>query len=331
MLYEELTARSPGSERLAPRELVKSTATAEDDRSHADLAPPVDTETRIDGVNETTGWTGGDQDPWAPSDRTGNAAPVWVFLDESKVNYGSTTVTATAAIVIANGDRATVESSMEALHGEILLGDNFWYDDDPARRDAFRSGFHATESNVRICDQVRDRIRVLPFRTYLAHSRRNTTAGTSARYASLYVSIISKLLRRYKMSSIAFVFEQHTELAPHFETIVSKARDRAGDARPVAGLVTPRTVGEMIHQPGVLVVAQGAKNVPGCAIADAVLYDFGTAVKAGLFEPERRSASTMYRVRYWTHELAPRVAYEYDFDRNEHSGRRTLRRRLASI
>lgn len=272
----------------------------------------------------------GFDDPWAPrASALKDAAPVWVFLDESKFDHRGGSLTATAAIVIAHDDRDRVEVAMAALHSEIFLGENYWYDEDPSRREAFKSGFHATTSNVRIRDQVRNGIRSLPFRVYLAHSRAESSSVV-ARYASLYVSIITKLIQRYRSSSIAFVFEQHQDLAPHFETIVTTARNRARDSRSVSSATPSRRIEDVLLEGGQLVVAQGGKTVPGCAIADAVLYDFGTAANAGLLTPHTRPPATQYRVRYWTHELAPRVAYEYDFDRMEHSGRRSRRRRLAS-
>jgi hypothetical protein len=269
-------------------------------------------------------------DPWAPALASpADASPVWVFLDESNFDYGATSLTATAAIVIAHDDRDRLESNMAALHREIRLGENFWYDENPERRAVFARGFHATTSNVRINDEVRNRIRSLPFRIYIAHSRRSDSRLVP-RYASLYVSIITKLLRRYKGSPMAFVFEQHEELAPHFKTIVTMARDRARDPRTVLSATDSLTVEAALAERNQLVVAQAGKTVPGCAIADAVLYDFGTAVKAGLLAPGERKLGTAYQVRYWTHELAPRVAYEYDFDRDDHVGRRFRRRRVES-
>lgn len=263
--------------------------------------------------------------------------PVWIFLDETQRDLpaapdgSARKLTAVAGIAISSQEREGVERAIVDLHSEILATPRFWYDENAERKEKFRNGFHATEANETIKQYIHDRFLGLPFRIHLAHSRHDANDDKLVRFALLYNSILRKLIRRYSGRTVYLIFEQHTDLNSHFETVVKSACLISEDSRPIVRLGGEGVrQGENNHEQRI-VVARGNKATPGCALADMMLYVFGNAVLSGFLEPAAADPAKAYIVRRWTNELESKLAYEYDYDRDEHHSGRGARRRVSSF
>lgn len=262
--------------------------------------------------------------------------PIWIFLDETQRDLPDTpdgvsqTLTAVAGVAISSHERVNVERAMVQTHSDILATPRFWYDGDPERKKRFRKALHATEANDLIMEHIRNQVLHLPFRTHLAHSTHSSDENKLVRFALLYNSILCKLIKRYGQRSMFLVFERHTELDRHFETIVKSACRIASDHRPIRRLGSKGVKQDQIAPSPQIVLARGDKATPGCALADLMLYVFGDAVLAGLRDASIQDASEAHVIRRWTSDLASRVAYEYDYDRDEHNSGRGGRSQVSS-
>lgn len=244
----------------------------------------------------------------------------WIFLDETQRDYltpdgQSSKLTAVAGIAISHHQLDSIERALVDLHSEILANPRFWYDDDPERKESFRKGLHMTVANETIRQHIHEKILPLSFRIHIAYSRHSPTENAPERYALLYHSILRKIVRRYRGHALNLVFEQHASLDQHYETIAKSACLVAEDSRPLSRLRSGNE-GPTADSPRI-VVARASKAAPACALADIALYTFGSAALSGLI-PDISPEPRAHLVRKWTDDLAPRIAYEYDFDRDQH-------------
>jgi hypothetical protein len=213
---------------------------------------------------------------------------VYLFLDESGTS-SSDSLTLVGAT--AFHDAAAAEALVKAAYERAFSDASIWPDD--AKRAAFASvGFHFTEDSESVKQVLLAALGQLDFRAYVAFSKNVPPHGITDRLVSMYGTLLSSILARYRDTKLRVVFEENSSMDPYYGKLwsVLTSSIRLSDAKAY----------------------RGTKAAPCLAVTDYVLGVTRVHLAGG--------ARDFQENRYVA--LGRNLAYLIDFDDDRHLGGR---------
>jgi hypothetical protein len=213
---------------------------------------------------------------------------VFLFLDESGTSSADplTLVGATAF-----HDASAAEALVKAAYERALGDASIWPSD--AKRAAFASvGFHFTEDSESVRQVLLAALGQLDFRAYVAFAKNAPPYGSTDRLISMYGTLLSSVLARYRETKLRVVFEQNSSMDSYYGKMwgVLEKSVRMTDAKAY----------------------RGTKAAPCLAVTDYVLGVTRTHLAGGDLDFQKN--------RYVA--LGRNLAYLIDFDDDRHLGGR---------
>jgi hypothetical protein len=211
---------------------------------------------------------------------------VYLFLDESGTSSGDslTLVGATAF-----RDAAAAEARIKASY-ERALGDASLWPDDARRRKFAATGFHFAEDSESVRPVLLATLGQLDFRAYVAYAKNDPSQDVTDRLVTMYGTLLSSVLARYRETKLTVVFEEN----PSMDPIYGKMWDVLADTIRLSDVAAFR----------------GTKAAPCLAVTDYVLGV--TRVHLG------GDARDFQENRYVA--MGRNLAYLIDFDDDRHLG-----------
>ncbi|MGH7963363.1 MAG: hypothetical protein ACRERD_16330, partial [Candidatus Binatia bacterium] len=135
---------------------------------------------------------------------------VFLFLDESGTSSGDalTLVGATAF-----HDASAAEGLIKAAY-DRALGDASIWPNDAKRRKFAESGFHFTEDSESVRQVLLAALGQLEFRAYVAFAKNDPSQQVTDRLVSMYGTLLSSVLARYRETKLTVVFEENSSMDP---------------------------------------------------------------------------------------------------------------------
>lgn len=133
---------------------------------------------------------------------------VFLFLDESGTSSGEplTLVGATAF-----HDATAAEALIKAAHGRAL-GDASLWPDETKRRKFAESSFHFTEDSESVRQVLLTALSQVEFRAYVAYASNDESRPVTDRLVSMYGTLLSSVLARYRETKLTVVFEENSSM-----------------------------------------------------------------------------------------------------------------------
>lgn len=135
---------------------------------------------------------------------------VYLFLDESGTSSGDalTLVGATAF-----HDAAAAEVLIKSAY-DRALGDASIWPHDAKRRTFAESGFHFTEDSESVRQVLLAALGQLEFRAYVAYAKNDPSQDVTDRLVTMYGTLLSSVLARYREAKLTVVFEENSSMDP---------------------------------------------------------------------------------------------------------------------
>ena len=211
---------------------------------------------------------------------------VYLFLDESGTSSGDslTLVGATAF-----HDAPAAEALIKAAH-ERALGDASIWPDTAKRRKFAESGFHFAEDSESVRQVLLAALGQLDFRAYVAFAKNDRSQDITDRLVTMYGTLLSSVLARYRETKLTVVFEENSSMDPLYGKMWEVLVRNTGLSDAEA--------------------FRGTKTVPCLAVTDYVL-----GVTRVHFSGDARD---FQENRYVA--LGRNLAYLIDFDDDRHLG-----------
>lgn len=136
--------------------------------------------------------------------------PVFLFLDESGTSPGDalTLVGATAF-----HDAPAAEAVIKAAYGRALGDASIW--PESAKRQKFAAtGFHFAEDSESVRQVLIAALSQIEFRAYVAYAKNDATQKVTDRLITMYGTLLSSVLARYRENKLTVVFEQNSAMDP---------------------------------------------------------------------------------------------------------------------
>lgn len=211
---------------------------------------------------------------------------VFLFLDESGTSEGDplTLVGATAF-----HDAVAAEQLIKEAHDRALGDASIWPNSEKRRKFA-ETGFHFTEDSESVRQVLLTALGQLDFRAYVAYARNDRSANLTDRLVTMYGTLLSSVLARYRETKLTVVFEENSSMDPLYGKIwdVLKGTVALSDAEAF----------------------RGSKAAPCLAVTDYVLGVTRVHLAGG--------AQDFQKNRYVA--LGRHLAYLIDLDDDRHLG-----------
>ncbi|GAA1224403.1 hypothetical protein GCM10009587_31210 [Microbacterium maritypicum] len=214
-------------------------------------------------------------------------APIYLFVDESGTS-ASDPLTLVGVTAFRDIERAESEI---AYAYQRALGDVSLWPNVEKRRTFASVGFHFTEDSESVRASMLGALGLLEFRAYVAYSTNDPSQSTSDKLTTMYGTLLSSVLARYRDSDITLVFEENSEMDPLYGKIWQSLLES------VEGLDSARAY-------------VGTKAAPCLAATDYVL---------GVTRVYLRGAPRDFEENRYV-ALGANLAYLIDFDDDVHLG-----------
>lgn len=211
---------------------------------------------------------------------------IFLFLDESGTSSGDalTLVGATAF-----HDAAAAEQLIKAAYDRALGDASIWPNEEKRRKFA-ESGFHFTEDSESVRQVLLAALGNLEFRAYVAYAKNSTSQDLTERLVTMYGTLLSSVLARYRETKLTVVFEENSSMDSFYgkmwEVLTSTTRLDNAEA------------------------FRGSKAAPCLAVTDYVLGVTRVHLAGGTHDFQEN--------RYVA--LGRHLAYLIDFDDDRHLG-----------
>lgn len=211
---------------------------------------------------------------------------VFLFLDESGTSKADpyTLVGATAFLGVGSAESAIMAAGERALGNAAI-----WTSDE--KRAAFgETGFHFAEDSESVRHILLTEMERLDFRAYVAYAKNDPNGDIVARLISMYGTLLSSVIARYRDTRLTVVFEENTIMDRWY----GKIWDVLTDA---VSLQEARAF-------------RGTKDAPCLAVTDYVL---------GVTRTKLGGRALPFQVARYV-ALGRNLAYLIDFDDDRHLG-----------